>query len=269
MANFRKGTEEIKRTANNSGVRKFTPNIFWLAGDVHTVLFVTPAGDIPKVRLHQAVRIPSDKSERGYKTDNFLCRKDPSMVDISGGDCVLCDHIGHDAAERFVALAIELEPIKSGKEVTGFTVKKNRVKREDGTEADYPQWGMVIQGAKNFFSSLAAYDEAKGDITKVPFEIQREGEGVSTKYHFFPEKGTPLPEEEIQELLDSIPDLESLLEDMGSDEKYSTLEDVEPGSQPSFGDKGNKPTTSATATSSRDSAFNAIRQKVEAGVESY
>lgn len=268
MAKFRKGTDEIRKTAESKGgSRKFTPNIYWQDGDVKTVVFITPAAEIPKVRLHQAVRIPDDKYERGYKTDNFLCRKDPSMLEVSGGDCVLCDTIGHDASERFVALAVELEPVKQGKEVVGLNVKYNVIKRDDGTEVDYPQWGMVVQGAKNFYSSLAAYDESKGDITQLGFEIHREGGGVATKYHFFPEKGTDLPDN-LQEVIEGIPDLEELLEEMGSDTKYVSLKDVEPGSQIKFGDKGSTP---VVATPDRKSKFDEIRAKVEAKtpVESY
>jgi hypothetical protein len=268
MANFRKGTEEIRKTAVGGGARRFTPNIYWSDGDIRSIVFVTPADEIPKVRLHQAVRIPDDKFERGYRMDNFLCRKDPSMVEASGGECPLCDTIGHDANERFVALAVELEPVKEGKETVGFKVKRNNVKRDDGTEVDYPRWGMVIQGAKNFYSTLAAYDQARGDITKVAFEIHREGGSVTTKYHFFPEKGTPLPED-LADVVAEMPQLETLLEDMGSDEKYDQLEGVEPGSQPKFGDRTETP---AAASSERALKFDEIREKATKGrtkVESY
>lgn len=262
MAQFRKGTDEIRKTAIGGGAKRFTPNIYWGDGDIRTVAFVTPADDIPKVRLHQAVRIPDDRFERGYRMDNFVCRKDPSMVEESGGECVLCDTIGHDANERFVALAVELEAIKDGKEVVGFNVKRNIVKKEDGTEAEYPRWGMIVQGAKNFFSTVAAYDQARGDITKVAFEIHREGDSISTKYHFFPEKGTPLPED-LADVVAEMPQLETLLEEMASDEKYEQLEGVEPGSQMKFGDS--KVETGQKKETDRALKFNEIREKAQQG----
>ncbi len=259
MAEFRKGVGLIKETAESKGgARKFTPNIYWKEGDIRTLTFVTPADEIPKVRLHQMVQVPDDSFERGFKYESFLCRKDPSMAAESNGQCILCDHIGHDATERFVALAVELEPIKDKKETVGFNVLVNKVKRDDGTEVDYPRWGLVIQGAKNFYAWLAAYDESKGDITKLGFEIHREGASIGTKYHFFPEKGTPLPEN-LQEVLEDIPTLEALLEEMGSEEKYSMLSEVEPGSQPSFGNSA----PAKPQTNSRQSRFDKVKSEVE------
>lgn len=271
MATFRTGTDEIRKTADSKGgARRFTPNIYWNDGDIRTVVFTTGAEEIPKVRLHQMVRIPDDKFERGYRFETFLCHKDPSMVEHTGGECVLCDHIGHQASEKFVALAVELEAIKEGKRTKELVVKYNTVKREDNTEVDYPRWGVVIQGAKNFFSTLAAYDDARGDIREVAFEIQREGATISTKYHFYAEAGIDLPD--LTEVLEVMPDLFELLEEWGSDDQYAKLEGVEPGSQPTFGDRNSSDSKVTTNGSSNDrkTAFAAIKEKVESGaVESY
>lgn len=260
MASFRKGKAEIAKTADaKGGARRFTPNIYWNDGDIRTLAFRTPADEIPKVRLHKMVRIPDDKFERGFRYETFLCRKDPSMVEESGGVCELCDTIGHDASETFVALAVELEPVKEGKKTTALKVKYNTVKKDDGTETDYPRWGMVVQGAKNFFSTLAAYDEAKGDITEVAFEVHRDGGGIGTKYHFFPEFGIDLPN--MSEL--EIPELTDLLEQMGSEEKYATLEGVEPGSQTPEWAKGKQVETTSANGSDRTAKFAEIKSKVE------
>lgn len=258
---FRKGKQLIKDTAENKGSRRFTPNIYWNNGDVKTVAFVTPADEIPKVRLHQAVRIPDDKMDKGYRMENFLCQKDPSMITSSNGSCILCDHIGHDASERFVALAVELEPIKEGKMVKELRVKHKTVKRDDGTEVDYPQWGMVIQGAKNFFSWLAAYDESKADITTKAFEIHREGDSIGTKYHFFAEDVNP---PDLTETLEGTETLEELLEEMGSEEKYSELKTVEPGSQPSFGSSPPRNENNIPSSLERDAIFDRIKGEVGA-----
>jgi len=265
MATFRKGTNLIKEQAERKGgSTRFTPNIYWNDGDIRTLVFLTPADDIPKVRLHQMVRIPDDRFERGFRYESFLCRKDPSMVSESGGECELCDTIGHDAQERFVALAMELEPIKEGKRVAGLSVKYNKVARDNGEEVEYPRWGLVVQGAKNFYSWLAAYDESQQAITDVAFEIHREGDSIGTKYHFFPLMA-PLPD--MTEVLENVPELEELLAQMGSDEKYEALAEVEPGSQPTFGKGNNRETVSpATANSGggtdRRALFDQIKEQV-------
>jgi hypothetical protein len=256
---FRKGTDLIKSTAENKGgKRKFTKNIYWKNGDVRTVAFVTAASDIPKVRLHTFVRIPDDRMESGFRYDTFLCRKDPSMVDETGGVCPLCDDVEHEATEKFMALAIELEATKEGKKVKELKVKYDTVKRDDGTEVEYPRWGVITQGAKNFFSYFAAYDEMSGDIREVAWEIQREGDSVGTKYHPFEVKAA-LPD--LTEVIENMPELEDLLDEMGSDEKYSQVGELEAGSQPSFG--GRKNSDSGTApTGERASEFSKFREEV-------
>src|SRR3954469_1258013 len=91
---FRKGTDLIKQAAESKGgKRKFTKNIYWKTGDVRTIAWVTPADEIPKVRLHQMIRVPDDRFESGIRYETLLCKKDPSMVDESGGVCPLCDEV--------------------------------------------------------------------------------------------------------------------------------------------------------------------------------
>jgi hypothetical protein len=238
MAEFKKGAAAIKETADAKGSRKFTPNIYWKEGDARTLAFITPIDEVPRIKIHQMVQIPDDTKEKGHKWESFLCQKDPTMVEAYGGKCVLCDTIGHKATDRFAALAVELKPVKQGKEIVSWEVEYSKFTRQDGTEVEIPRWGLVLQGAKNFFSYLAAYDETKGDITKLGWEIVREGGGVGTKYHMYPEKGVSLPDFADLEL----PDLDDLLRDMGTAEHYnSNLSEVEPGSQPSFGNDAPNP----------------------------
>jgi hypothetical protein len=267
MATFRKGKELIQKTAAGSGGRRFTPNIYWKPGDVRVIAFLTEADEIPKVRLHQMVNIPDDSREKGIRYETFLCRKDPSMAEEYGGECELCDRVGADAAEKFVALAIELEPTRKGKRVESLAVKYDTVKRkkDDGTEeeVEYPRWGLVIQASKNFFSYFAAYDEANGDIREVAWEIHREGGGTDTKYHPFMVMNGPnavaLPD--LSEVVDAIPTLEELLEAMGTEEKYAEVSDLAAGSQPTFGNK--KSTDSGTVPSGeRETEFAKIKADV-------
>jgi hypothetical protein len=261
---FRKGVDVIKASAENKGNRKFTPNIYWKPGDVRTIAWVTAADEIPKVRLHQMVKIPDDSRESGIRYETFLCKKDPALIEESGGVCDLCDRVGAEPAEKFVALAIELEPVKEGKKITELKVKKDVVKRDDGTEAEYARWGLVIQASKNFFSYFAAYDSSKGDIRDVAWEIQREGGSTDTKYHpYIVMNGTSavsLPD--LAEVIENAPTLEELLDEMASDEKYAQTEELAPGSQPGFGGAKKSEPSGTVPTGDRQTQFAKIKDEV-------
>lgn len=265
---FQKGTALIKEAAERKpGSRRFTPNIFWRAGDVRTIAFLTSADEIPKVLLHQMVPIPDDRFDSGVRYENIVCKKDPSMVEEFGGACELCDTLKHQPAERFMALAIDLDPIKDGKKVTGLRVKTNRAKNKDGVETDYPQWGIVIQASKNFFSYFGAYAENGGDIREVAWEIQREGKSTDTKYHPFIVMNGPnaVPLPDLSKIVDDIPSLDELLENMASDEKYAEAETVSPSSIKQFGGSSKKPAVTdddGVATGERAADFAKIRDEV-------
>jgi hypothetical protein len=215
------------------------------------------------------VRIPDDSRDSGFRYETFLCKKDPSMAEEYEGKCELCDRVEHDAAERFVALAVELEVVRDGKKVKEVKVKYDSVprKKDDGTEevVDYPRWGLVIQAAKNFFSFYAAYDESTGDIRDVAWEVVREGGGTDTKYHSFvlmkdAKSAADLPD--LSDIVDAIPSLDDLLEEMGSEEKYAQIAGLQAGSQPTFG--GKKPTADSGTVPSgdRQSDFERIKNEV-------
>jgi len=264
---FQRGTELIKQAAESKGGgRRFTPNIFWKPGDVKTIAFATEAEQIPKVLVHQVVRIPDDRFDSGFRIENIICKKDPSMIEEFGGSCELCDEVKHDATERFVALAVELEPIKDGKKVTGLKVKTNRAKNKDGVETDYPQWGLVMQASSNFFSYFAAYSDAGNDIREVGWEIQREGGSRDTKYHPFIVMNGPnavaLPD--LSEVLENVPSLDELLEGMASEEKYAEVAGLDPGTQISFGGKNKTAESGTVPSGDRQTEFERIREELNA-----
>lgn len=264
MSKFRTGTDLIKQSAAGGGKRKFTPNIYWKAGDVRTIAWLTAADEIPKVRLHQMVRIPDDSRESGFRYETFICQKDPSLIEEFGGECELCDRVGHEASEKFVALAVELESVKDGKKVKSVHVKKEKYKDKDGGEQEAVRWGLVIQAAKNFYSYFASYDENSGDIREVAWEIHREGGSTDTKYHPFVVMSGPnaIPLPDLSEVIDSIPTLDELLEGMATSEKYEQVADVAAGSQPSFGNKKKTTDDGTTPTGDRATEFSKIRDEV-------
>ncbi len=264
---FQKGTDLIKEAAESkkgSGGR-FTPSIYWKPGDVRTVAFLTEASEIPKVLVHQMVQVPDDSFEKGFRYENIICKKDPSMVEEFEGRCELCDDVKTDPTERFIALAVELEPIKEGKRVTSLKVKTNRAKNREGIEQDYPQWGLIMQASSNFFAYYANYADTGSDIREIAWEIHREGGGRDTKYHPYIVMNGPtaVPLPDLSELVENIPSLDDLLEQMASEEKYAEVVDLEPGSQPSFGDKRKPSNDGGTIPSGdRQTEFERIKEEV-------
>jgi hypothetical protein len=237
---FEKGTDVIKKAAESKKSKgRYTPNIYWKDGDIKTIAWLTAGDEIPKVRLHKMVPVPDDKMKSGTRWETLLCKKDPSMIEDFGGVCELCDEVGHEATEQFVALAVELEPVKDGKKVTGLKVRYVTKPNKDGVDVDYPQWGIVIQSASNFFAYYGAYHEASGDIREVAWEIHREGGSRDTKYHPFIVMNGPnaVPLPDMSDFADDLPALEALLEEMGSEEAYARVAGVTSDDIPSFDDE--------------------------------
>lgn len=214
LAGLRQGQAHLKPAQGG----KFQPYISWKDGDAKTIAFTTPADEIAKIRIHNFVKIPDD-SERGYHFETFMCRKDPAWAEESGNKCKLCDIIGHKAKEQHVAIAVELDPIiKPGtSQISELRPLVRKFKRQDGTEGEAVQWGLVIQGFKNFFNYFAAYQSKFGDITNVAFDVTRMGSDQTTSYPVIPVQTVPLPDLSSYD----IPLLVDVLENLGSEEKYA------------------------------------------------
>lgn len=259
---LRKGTDEIRKSAEGGGGGgKFTPFIGWKDGDTKFVYFLTPAEEIPKLKLHSFVEVPYEDSDgnEGTRYDTFVCRKDPAFREESGNTCDLCDRVGHNPTEKFVALAVELEPVKTGKKVTGVELSMRKFTDREGNEREVPQIGLVVQASRNFFSPYVAWD-SRVDLSETSFEVQREGASTDTKYYFFPVEAKP----DLDDF--DVPSLEEIIERMGSEEKYETVADVKPGSQKTWGDSSKKKTTKQTGSSqSTDlrSQFDRIKEEVK------
>jgi hypothetical protein len=264
LAGLRKGTEEIKK-AEKSGGNRFTNFIGWKDGDVKLVYFLTKPEEIPKLMLHSFVEIPYEDDEGEEKTryDTFVCRKDPAFREESGNTCELCDRVGHKPTEKFAALALELEGIrdKSGKRVVSVEPLMRTYTDREGVDHEVPQVGLVIQASRNFFSPYVAFD-SRYDLEETSFEIERDGASTDTKYFFFAIDAKP----DLTDL--ELPDLEDVIERMGSEEKYEAIAEVTPGSQKTWGDgisgKGkNKKTSSKSKKQTDDEPAGDLRSEFE------
>jgi hypothetical protein len=265
--NYQRGTAVIKEAAESKPTsRRFTPSIYWKAGDIKTIAWLTEASEIPKVLVHTFVRVPDDSYQSGYRNENIICKKDPSMLDEFGGQCELCDDLQHKATERFLALAVELEPVKEGQKVKALKIKVNPYKNKEGVVTEYPQWGIVSQASSNFFSYYGNYAETQGDIREIGWEIHREGGGRDTKYHPYIVMNGPqavaLPD--LSKLVKEIPTLDELLEEMAAPEKYAEVAGLDPDSQPTFGDDA-KEESGSVPSGSRQSEFDRIRDELGSG----
>lgn len=270
---FATGAEHIRAAEKGSGgKRRFTPNIYWTAdgeNQEHIIAFLTPISEVPKVQLHKVVRIPDDSRDTGFRVESLICQKDVSMVDEFGGSCVVCE-AGADVATQFVALAVELETVMDGRKIKELKPMTVTVQRDDGPK-EYVRWGLVVQSAKNFFSYFAAYDETQGDIREVAWQIKREGGGTDTKYHSWivsngPRDVLDLPD--LTEVMENIPDLGDLLEEMADNEKYAAVATIPAGTHPSFGGKDDKKKQPARESgvapaADRSTDFDSIRSELE------
>lgn len=262
LAGLRQGVEYLKPSSGGGG--RFTPYISWKENDVKTIAFVTPVEKIAKVKIHNFIKVPSD-NERGFNWETFMCRKDPAWMNESNGECYICDVLGKKPQERHVAVAVELEvQMKPNQPVVlSAKVKTRNFKREDGTEIDYPVWGLVIQGFKNFYNYFTAFGQKYGSINHTIFDITRIGGDESTAYPITPLSGADVPD--LSAYLDQIPSIEELLEKLGSKEKYDTaLVGAEEIDQTSDFD------TTVVSGDSMRTAFDDLRRELDLSkVESY
>lgn len=207
------GVENL--TAPDKRSSKFTPHFFWRDGDRKFLAFTTPAVDIPKVLMHEFVRVPSGQDEFPFFNKKYVCRS-PVQVEDSDG-CFVCDTLDLEPSVRYAAVAVELEPEFEGKKVIGLSIKYNEGK--DGN--NYPNVGLVTQSKKLFFSYLGAYNETRADITSVSFDILRQGSGgEDTKYIFFDIQSRP----DLSVIEEFIPSVGDALENLGNAEVYAELE---------------------------------------------
>jgi hypothetical protein len=259
LGELRTGTENIKRSAEgNQRKAKVTPFISWKKDEAKTVHFVTPIDEVPKVLLHQFVRkeFINANGEQAQRWMTFMCRKDPAWREESKGRCYLCDVIGHKATEKYVAVAVELDQVVEGKRTVDVKVKYTPGVDKEGNDVEYPNVGLVIQGAKNFFNTLVAYSQ-KRDIDDMSWEVIREGEKLSTNYIFYPLDNKP----SLEGL--ELPNVIDILTHLGSVEKYDEdLEGVTAEMQPSFPGQAPTPAPSLSGEAT-DLAFAVLQNELD------
>jgi hypothetical protein len=225
LKGLRQGTEYLVENKGGGGNRRWTPRISWKDKETKTITFLTPADEIAKIKVHEFIKVPDAEAKDGFRWANLMCRKDPAWQEESGNKCAACDILGHKAKERQVAVAVELESV-GGAKSKQFKVRTRSVDREDGTKVEYPIYGLVYQGYKNFYAWFAAHAEREGELTGFVFDVTRKGNDETTNYPVFTVHNAEVDFGEFE-----FPTLLELVEEFGSQEAYDReLGDIDPGS---------------------------------------
>lgn len=261
LGEVRTGKKAILGDKKAKGGR-FASYINWKDEDTKTLYFITPIDEVMRIMMHQFVKKVVETDDGGEKDIwlNFMCRKDPAWLDESGGECQLCDEIGHKAVEKVLAIAVEVEPVMDGKRFTGVEVKTHSGTDREGNEKEYPNVGIVTQSAHNFFQYLLTQSERR-DISDTSWEITREGTGLTTKYNFYPVEFAP----NLDDVIDHIPDLYDYVSDLGSAERYEReLEGVKAEDQQVWGKgKGRRARSSSSSTTGDQLLFDQMKEAIE------
>jgi hypothetical protein len=226
--NFRAGRAELEdaATRKSSGSFSFVPRIRWREdAETKYILVLTSIEEVIRVQLHEW--IPVGKGERAdgetyTRWEDFISRKDPAI----GEDYdELSERLERDAKDRFVGIAVELEPeVETGnnnrKRVTGFTVKtKDYTKKgendgDDDVEMTQPELGLIIESQKTFWGPMGSIDSSQGPLSELPLEVIRRGKDQHTRYDSIPFMDVPVDLSPIIDHLDGISYLNDEMDDV-------------------------------------------------------
>ena len=196
MPNFLKGLKALAETndQSRSGNRfpAFCPEIRWTEdGETKYIAFLNRAEDMYGVNLHTFVPVATATSKAGKeytKYEMFIDRRN-----IGENSDELTDRLGHRPQERWLAVAIELEPtystVNGRKRPTGFAVKCETFERntDNGTEeVTVPVIGMIVQSRRNFYGWLGSFDESTAPVEETAMQVIRRGKDQHTQYDFTP-----------------------------------------------------------------------------------
>jgi len=216
----------IERSQRSSGPREYerTPWYNWNAGESKVLRFLTDANDIFVVPVHSMVPTFDGKKK------NFVCRS------VFDAPCELCARekgtpgaYRRDVGYGVAVLREEVrEEVDGQSKVVGYRdVTSEYEEIVDGKTVikKKPYVGIVSQGMRNFWNTIAVISEKYGSLRDREIEIIRQGQGTDTTYMAFalPEKiitdkeGRPNIDERYAKFM---PDVEAFLNRIGSAEYY-------------------------------------------------
>ncbi len=224
FANLRKGTEEIKKAATRSGGGGgFIPELRWKDdGEVHYVLFLQSADEIPTVLYHKMMDCGTKDDKTMWRS--FISRRDPNIDGPSGYDPL--DDRGYKPTNRSIGLVVEMERTKkNGKDHFVPMERTFTRKDDDGNEEEVtePAVYLVIEAPSTFYSPITSFADEVGPIEDQVFLIKRVGKSTDTSYNPIAMQGKTfdVPEDEV--LASVLTRLESYVEDLASEDRMREL----------------------------------------------
>lgn len=186
MAKFDKGAEAIREAAKSTKRRNFTPILQFGKKDNEKqkyLQYLVPLREVPTVLWHNFAVVGRTKEGKPLY-EHFISQRTPALGKGQDGYDPIEDIWGQAPKKKNVALAVELEPIKTGKKITGFKPVMNDArsyKKRDGTEVTVgpqPKVVFVVQSPFNFFNYYTTYEESTGnDINEVAWLVEKQGGG--------------------------------------------------------------------------------------------
>lgn len=236
MPDFRRGREALEESArqaeeNKGSFKPFAPNIAWSEPDEERYLtFLTSIDDATKLLMHRFIPLETYKGRDDKERTRYgfyISRKDPA---IGEDHDILEDDLDRPPQERYLAVAVELEPTygegkRGQKRPVGFEVKTDTYERRidpddedsDTEEITYPRVGLIDQAFANFFTFLSSHADSDGPIEDCAFRVKRIGKGTDTTYQFTPFFDQPV---DLAPLFDTLDGISYLSDD---EEKFAEL----------------------------------------------
>jgi len=225
MASFRKGGDAVVAAAAKGGSGAWAPIMRFEGGESKYIQFMQPMDDIYTVLMHQFI-IVGEREDGGPIYERFISRRDPALDGAKGYDEIQ-DRFGYKPTERSVAVALEVEPVYgegkgSRKKIEGFDVVERQYENQEGETVTVPNFALIIESPKTFFTHLAANADIK-EVDESVFVVKRTGKGTDTTYTFIDTGEPALDVEDLyQEFFETF-DLEAWLENLADENRMREL----------------------------------------------
>lgn len=203
MGNFRTGADAAQE-ASKGGTFAKTHYLSLKDGETVLVRFLTDKDNWIVVDQHSMVPTKGKPSDWAKDTPwpekmGAVCRRDPGVKEMTGGDCFICDHLigtGNPPVKkptpRVWALAVLREEVMENGTVVGVKDQTREVvvTDKDGKVTDQKREEKAVvvvnMGFKNFFSVLQGFGSHYGTTVDRDYFIKRVGSEMDTQYQIIP-----------------------------------------------------------------------------------
>jgi hypothetical protein len=225
MASFRTGAKAVVEAASRQGVSAWAPILRFEPGETKYIQFMHTMDEVTTVLMHQYI-IVGEREDGSPIYERFISRRDPALDGPKGYD-EIWDRFGYAPTERSIAVVLELEPVYgtgkgSRKTIEGFDVVERQYENQEGETVTVPNFVLVIESPRTFFTHLAANADIK-EINETIFAVKRTGKGTDTTYTFIDTGYPALDVEELYEEFAQTFDLEAWLTNLADERRMEEL----------------------------------------------